>query len=108
MRWLVWCLDYDESEDDATVLHGIGPDDVAEAWAERTDSDFNIVKVLVGIRRESGGPIIYRYVSGESVPNYTASKPSLEWMRWKLAQMAKRRAWRQAGRFYGMMHEVFA
>lgn len=73
----VWCLDYDQTEDDARRVHARTHEIAAEKWAERDDADgdYTIVrgtKVVVMVRKEGEETPKALMVEGESVPNYNA------------------------------------
>ena len=78
-KWLVWDAE-DESESDARVIYAINPDDAAELWAERDDSDsaeYSIVsghKVTVFVKDPQLNTMKQFSVTGESVPEYHASE----------------------------------
>jgi hypothetical protein len=76
-RYVVWCLDDEETENDARTIEAYDAETAAETWAERDDyqsAEYRIVggtDVTVCVKDEEGTVLRFR-LSGESVPSYTA------------------------------------
>lgn len=87
-RWLVWCPENGETEDDARTFYGMSPDRAVERWAAKSDArgDYEIVgggeaTVHVRLREQDQDRAEFIRlptdemvfgVYGESVPSYHA------------------------------------
>ena len=77
-RFVVWCPEMDESENDGIAIFALGADLAAEKWADHydwTSADYDIVgqrmEPIVHVRHSDGR--LFRYkVSGEATPSYYA------------------------------------
>jgi len=75
-RWFVWRAD--GSRDDAILIYADSAQEAAEAWADESDAfgDFEIVNgddPVVAVQDTDCG-VSYWVVTGEAVPQYTASQ----------------------------------
>jgi hypothetical protein len=108
--WKIWCIDHDETEDEAVTIYAYDADAAVEKWAEETDcyGDYAIVQgdtPTVAVRRaeQREAPITYHCVSGESVPQYHAQEMKLDDFKRELERLVQRGSMRSAGKLYGQM-----
>lgn len=79
-RYVVWCPDHCESEDDARAIEAHDAEDAAEKWAEKDDcesAEYAIVggdAVEVRVRDVESAAMSAFEVSGESIPSYHAKE----------------------------------
>lgn len=109
--WRAWYPE-DETEDDAREFHATDGEEAAEKFAEHDDrnGDYSIVsgghEVLMAVRRVDEGAIEYHYITGESVPTYSASEATLDYMKKKVSRLFRYGSAWEAGRLYRTMLQM--
>lgn len=109
----IWCVDDDETEEDARTYYAHDANAAVEKWADMQDchGDYYIVQgatPTLGVRpaQPFDAPITYHTVDGEMVPEYHACEVDLDHFKRELLHLVRSSRMYEAGRLYRRMHTM--